>query len=329
MPELVNVVSSSPRHADILDQTFPIWHEGLSREAYGRWNSLQLRTPWGRERLQRVAWVDGDRLLASAKRYLFDAVLDGQTVSVLGIGAVQTPAVERGHGHAAALVAAMLARAAADGAAVAVLFSEIGAAYYERLGFCRVPRRTVSLAVIPGQGAPATLVRAGEDTDLPHLEALHARSDGAARFFPVRTRDLIQHSVAKRRARSALAPLGTRTTEFFVSEEGHQAVSYVLVTRGPSGNLGDGPETMWLEACGDRDPSGARVGAMLQVLAARTPAETPPPFYAWLPEGWLPPQVRIVSEAPCAEVMMTASLDGRTRPLFASRDVVWWHADTF
>ena len=127
----------------------------------------------------------------------------------------------------------------------------------------------MSLDVMSGPGAPATLVRAGEDADLAHLEALHAKQDGGARFRVSRTRDLIQFAVAKRRTRSALAPLGARTTEFFVSEEGHQAVSYVLVTRGPSGNLGDGPETMWLEACGDRDPSGARVGSMLQVLAAQ------------------------------------------------------------
>lgn len=329
MPALINVDSSSPRHAEILDQTFPIWHEGLSREAYGRWNTLQLKTPWGRDRLRRVAWVEGDRLLASAKRYLFDAVLDGAPIRVIGIGAVFTPPSERGQGHAPALIARLMADAAAEGVAAAVLFSEIGASYYEPLGFRVVRRTTVSLDVIPGQGAPATLVRAGEDADLAHLEALHARQDGVARFHVSRTRDLIQFAVARRRTRSALAPLGARTTEFFVSEEGHQAVSYVLVTRGPSGNLGDGPETMWLEACGDRDPSGARVGAMLQVLAARTPAETPPPFYAWLPAGWLPPQVRITAEAPPDEIMMVAPLGGRAWPSLDARDVIWWHADAF
>lgn len=329
MAELINADSSSSRHAEILDQTYPIWHEGLSREAYGRWNTLQLKTPWGRERLRRVAWVEGDRLLASAKQYHFDAVLDGEPIRVLGIGAVFTPPQERGHGHAPAMIARMMDTAAADGVAMAVLFSEIGASYYEPLGFRVIPRTTVALDVIPGQGAPATLVRAGEEADLPQLEALHAKQDAGARFHVTRTRDLIQFAVAKRRTRSALAPLGARATEFFVSEEGHQAVSYVLVTRGPSGNLGDGPETMWLEACGDRDPSGARVGAMLQVLAARTPAEVPPPFYAWLPDGWLPPQVRITAEAPSDEIMMAAPLGGRAWPALAARDVIWWRADTF
>lgn len=329
MAELIYVDSSSPLHAEILDLTCPIWHEGLLREAYGRWNALQLAMPWGRDRLRRVAWVEGGRLLASAKRYVFDAVLDGQTIRVLGIGAVHTPAAERGRGYARAMITRMMEAATSDGLDVAVLFSEIGARFYEPLGFRAVPRETVSLHVMPGPGAPATLVRSGEEADLPALAALHARSDVGARFFLRRTRDLIQFSVAKRRTRSALAPLGRRTTEFFVSEEGHQAVAYVLVTRGPSGTLGDEPETMWLEACGDRDPSGARVGAMLQVLAARTPAEAPPPFHAWLPGGWLPPQLRITGTAPADEILMLASLDGRVLPPLSGRDVIWWHADAF
>src|SRR5206468_10676186 len=37
-----------------------------------------------------------------------------------------------------------------------------------------------------------------------------------------------------------------------------------------------------LEECGDRDPSGARMGAILQVLIARNPAERRPAITAWL-----------------------------------------------
>src|SRR5687767_15254370 len=42
----------------VLDHTFPIWHEGLSREAYSKWSRGQLRTPWGREHLQRFVLLD-------------------------------------------------------------------------------------------------------------------------------------------------------------------------------------------------------------------------------------------------------------------------------
>ena len=53
----------------ILDDTYPVWNEGLSRQAYGQWNTAQLRTPWGRDHLHRFALLDaqGD-VLASVNQ---------------------------------------------------------------------------------------------------------------------------------------------------------------------------------------------------------------------------------------------------------------------
>ena len=59
-----------------------------------------------------------------------------------------------------------------------------------------------------------------------------------------------------------------------------------------------------IEEAGDRDPAGARVGAILQALIAREPAEQRPRSRRWLPDGFLPPQVTIVGETPSADVMM-------------------------
>jgi len=42
---------------------------------------------------------------------------------------------------------------------------------------------------------------------------------------------------------------------------------------------------------GDRDPSGARVGAILQALIAREPVQHRPTIRAWLPHGFVAPQV--------------------------------------
>lgn len=316
-------------HRDLLRETHAIWHEGLGADAYARYNIVQSRTPWGAAHLRRVALVDAGAVLASAKWYDFAARLDGQPIRILGIGAVFTPESQRGHGYAPALMARMMAEAAREGYQVAALFSEIGAPYYERLGFTAIERETLTLDVIQKKGAPATLVRAGNETDLSRLEELHDISDAFARLSPRRTIDLINFVVQKRRTRSALAPLGARTTEFYVAEEGNHAVAYVLVTRGPGGNLADQAETMWLEACGDRDTTGARVGAILQVLLARTPSETPPPLYAWLPDGWLPPQVRIASRAPADDILMVKPLGAFTFAPLHGREVTWWHADHF
>ena len=53
----------------VYDDTWPIWHDGLSRADYERFNRAQMMTEWGAANLARVAWVEGDELLASAKRY--------------------------------------------------------------------------------------------------------------------------------------------------------------------------------------------------------------------------------------------------------------------
>jgi predicted N-acetyltransferase YhbS len=313
----------------ILDETYPIWHEGLSPDAYARYNTVQARTAWGSEHLRRVALVDGDTVLASAKWYDIAARFDGKPMRILGIGAVFSPQSQRGQGHAPELMRRMMADAERQGYHAAALFSEIGAPYYERLGFTVIPRETLTLSVTQKKGAPASLVRSGNDTDLARLAELHEKSDAFARLAPIRSADLIQFAVQKRRTLSALAPLGARTTEFWVSEEGNHAVAYVLISRGPAGNLADGPETMWLDACGDRDPTGARVGAILQVLLARTPTETPPPLRAWLPDGWLPPQVRLASRAPADDILMITPLGTTSIPLLHGAEVTWWHGDSF
>src|SRR5213075_2095252 len=65
-------------------------------------------------------------------------------------------------------------REAGEGAAVAGLFSEIGEALYQRLGFVRVTLDEVDVHVERRDGAPAMLVRAGDERDLPALAAMHA-----------------------------------------------------------------------------------------------------------------------------------------------------------
>ena len=157
------VLAEGPLLDRILDFTYPIWNEGLTRAAYGRWNGAQLLTPWGRDHLHRFALLDEqDRLLASAKRYRFDVRLDGRDVRMSGLGAVFTPPDLRGRGYASQLVEQLVEQERQEGAAMASLFSEIGEPFYRRLGFTLVPLEEVTLEVIQKGGAPAMLVRAGD-----------------------------------------------------------------------------------------------------------------------------------------------------------------------
>jgi hypothetical protein len=55
----------------ILETTDPVSREGLSQEAYGRFDTAQRKTAWGRRHQRRVALVNGTEVLASAKQYDF------------------------------------------------------------------------------------------------------------------------------------------------------------------------------------------------------------------------------------------------------------------
>src|SRR4051812_493021 len=241
----------------ILDASHDLWSDGLSRRAYGQFWAAQLATPWGRTHLERLALVDDGEVLASAKIYTFDAALDGRAIRVAGIGAVFTQPAHRGRGAARDLVERLLARASDRGEDLALLFSEIGPDYYARLGFAPIPTTTSTLRVVEDtrRGAPATMVRAGGDRDLADIATMDAVRAAPYRFHLDRSRDLVHYAIAKKRLLAGLGAPGAREVQFFVAEEGASAVAYVVI------GVKDGEWT--LEAYGDRDPAGARVGAIL------------------------------------------------------------------
>ena len=309
----------------ILDETHEIWHDGLTRHAYGRLYAAHVATPWGQKRLQRLALVEGGDVLASAKLYTFDAILDGRPIRIAGIGAVFTSPASRRRGAARELIEKTLERAAADGADLALLFSEIGADYYARLGFEVVERRDRQLRVTESSrhGAPMTMVRGGDDRDLKDIVSLGGTRAEPFRFHLVRDRDVVQFAIARKRLLAGLAPAGAREVLFFIAEEGASAVAYVVISaRGSEWTI---------DEAGDRDPGGARLGALLQVLLAREPAEKRPTIRAWLPEGFLPPQLTIIAETASMDAMMFRPLSARGTPASAlgGSDVCYWNSDRF
>ena len=308
----------------VLNDTFPLWNDGLSRDGYGKAWAAQLKTPWGRHHLDRVALVDGPHVLSSAKRYDLSLRIDGRIRRVLGIGAVFTATAHRGRGCARELVTRMLDTAVTEGQEFAMLFSEIAPAFYEQLDFVPVPLLESSIEVDQKRGgAPAMLVRSGDDKDIPAIAEMSAARSAGARLAVNRSEDFIRFNITRRRLSSGLAPIGRRETEYLVVEEGHQAVAYMLVT------VEDG---RWMiEDAGDRDPSGARLGAMLQVMLARLPAERLPEIKCWWPQALVPPQVKVAAATPTQEVLMIRPLRDRILPLppLAAAEVIYWHADYF
>ena len=316
------VVASGPLLDEILRLTFEIWNEGLDLRAYAQWNAAQLRTPWGRAHLQRFALVDeAGRLLATAKRYRFRVRLDGQVGSMAGIGAVFTPASQRGRGYASRLIEWMLDHERREGALLAGLFSEIGPDFYQRLGFAAVPIDEVTVGVERRHGAPAMLVRAGDERDLAAIAAMHQVRSSEVRFTLDRDRPMIQYALSKKRLLAGLGPAGLRQVELVVAEEGAQAVAYAVLHENANG---------WtLEEAGDRDPSAARLGALLQVLIAREPSAPPPVIRAWWPRAFpVPPQITLTDRSSPHDIFMLRPLADVAIPEKAE-DVLYWHSDHF
>jgi len=320
MAELVP--AEGPYLDAILDASHELWHEGLTRRSYAQYYAAQRKTAWGRAHLERFALVEGGDLVASAKRYAFTASVDGRPARTAGIGAVFTQPPHRGRGRGRAIVERLLERSAADGFELALLFSEIGADYYSALGFEAIPTFDLTLRVTESErhGAPATLVRYGDDRDLANITALGRVRGERYAFHLERDEALVQHAIAKKRLLAGLGPPGAREVQFCIAEEGVMAVAYVVIT------ATDGRWT--IEECGDRDPTGARVGAILQTLIAREPSARRPTIGGWLPPGFLPPQVTVVDRRRSSEVMMVRGLKGAA-PRVKEEEVLYWRADLF
>ncbi len=133
MPELA---VADPRQLEfVYRQTHGLWGAGLEYEAYRSfWLDLS-RTAWACEHLAHLVWHEQGRVLASMKLYQPAVQWYGRPGTVAGIGAVFTVPEHRGQGHASAMLRAALALSRARGDRGALLFSDIGADFYVRLGF--------------------------------------------------------------------------------------------------------------------------------------------------------------------------------------------------
>jgi hypothetical protein len=297
----------------------------LSRDAFAKYDAAQAKTAWALGHQRRFALIQGDEVLASAERYDLTGRLDRQLVTICGIAAVlDSGADHAGRSFGDALVEQLVDDATRNGADLALLFRPANALSPLPHGFEVVPTTDVELTVTESSrhGAPMTLVRGGEDRDLDAIAAMgHARAD-RFRFHIDRSVDLIKHAITRKRLLAGLGAAGLRQIEFVIAEEGITAAAYLVVTVVGS--------TWMIEECGDRDASGARVGALLQALIAREPIEARPVIRGWLPPGFLPPQVTITSSSASPPLLLARALSPRVQGLhLTAPEVMYWRGDLF
>lgn len=321
MPTVVPADGSTLQRA--LEAAHAVAPEGLSLRAYARLDAALAKTAWGRCHRQRYALVEGAQLLASAVQYDLAAVVERRRLRACGIGSIVSGLASRDPRHARQLVDILCEQAGRDGVAMALAWSDPSASHVPD-GFAVVSMMDAELRVTESSrhGAPMTLVRGGEERDLAAIVAMGQIRAEPFRLHLDRDVDFVQYAITKNRLRAGLGQSGKRQLHFFIAEEGITAAAYVVVSV-----VGD---TWTIEECGDRDPSGARVGAILQALIAREPVERRPTIRGWLPPGFLPPQVTIVSATPANAVLLVRSLGSTVvQPPLSGDDVLYWRSDIF
>ena len=186
---------------------------------------------------------------------------------ICGVGTVFGDPALRDRSHARVLVEQLVDEAGRNGADLALVFWPPDSGFHAPDGFDVMPMMEVELKVKePSRyGAPMMLVRDGDNRDLAAVVAMGRVQAGQFRFHVDRDLDLVKYAITRKRLLAGLAPTGTRQLRFVIAEEGITAAADVVISI-----VG---RAWTIEECGDRDHSGARVGAILQAPIAREPAE--------------------------------------------------------
>jgi hypothetical protein len=309
----------------IVATTSPAARHGLSHKAFLTFEAAQTQTAWARTHQRRFALVEGGHVLAHTVRYDLTGLLDQRPAAICALGAVfGSPGHADAGAYADVLIEQLLKDATADGADLALLTTSPEAMSTRLAYFEAVPAADVELTVAESSrhGAPMTTVRGGADRDLAAIVEMGRVRAGEFRFHLDRDVDFVKHVITRRRLLAGLAPSSVRQLEFVIAEEGITAAAYVVIS------VFGG--TWTIEECGDRDASGARVGALLQALIARAPIEARPVIRGWLPPGFVPPQVTVAPAVPARSTLLTTVLSTRVPQLkLAVRDVLYWHNDVF
>jgi GNAT superfamily N-acetyltransferase len=98
-----------------------------------------------------LTWEQGGTILSSMKRYQPLIRRNGRISRAAVIGAVYTPARFRRKGYASAMIRAVLEQAREAGTGLALLFTDIGTAYYRSLGFHVLPATMATARRIPAR----------------------------------------------------------------------------------------------------------------------------------------------------------------------------------
>lgn len=140
----------------ILSHNFGIWSPGLNRALYLHYQWWQMQLPWGRANLRYFGHFASEEdagssrsnaaePLASCKLYRLQFLAHSKVYRGAGIGAVFVPEQNRGRCLGHKLLNEMIEYCRQEGFDFIFLNSDIGAEYYEKLGFQSFDPNTFSV----------------------------------------------------------------------------------------------------------------------------------------------------------------------------------------
>lgn len=286
---------------DVMPQTQALWAGRRHGATYVEQVLAIAKSAYGKRHYRTFGLFDGDRMVASFKRYDRFTRVDGVRLRTFGIGAVFTPQRYRGRGYASVMLAAALDAGRAAGYDAAFLFSDIAPQFYVALGFAPLPSREIVLRAdsLPAQRLRPDALREGDWPGVrrcfDYSERLRSssftRTAATWEYVRLRLREealtdgLRQTDLVLRRGRSVVAyVLGARIPErdvYAVDEFGCAGPEYAAtipaLLRAAAGDLRR--ISGWLPPAGAREwlPSGTvrkRRHAIFMAAALTTPGKT-------------------------------------------------------
>jgi predicted N-acetyltransferase YhbS len=286
---------------DVLPHSAPLWAEGRSFDDYAADFHAVASTGFGKRRFRTLGFALDGALVASCKRYQREVRCGERQLRATGIGAVFTPESFRGRGYATAFLGALLDAERAAGTDLVFLFSDIHPAFYEKLGFVRLPSRAIVLradALSPARVVTRTL----DDSDWPAIERCFAAHE-ALRPFALTRPPLVWEWIRLRARERAAEPAPVRLGIV----RGRKLVAYVRGRRYPDA------DSFALDECAYADDDAAHaLPALVRNAAGDLRKVT----------GWLPP-------SPVRDLLPRGAVRARTAaiamllPLSAAARAAW------
>lgn len=263
----------------VLGHTAPLWSEGLPLPPYSDWVRTLQDSAWGKAGNMRFLVLtdeESGEVVSGMKLYRLSARLERSPVSVGGVGAVFTLTPHRGRGHAGTMISAAHRLMVERGDAFSLLYSDIGATYYARIGYQELDPRPVSLNV-PDKGSSPGVVKRMHRTDLETLLRLRQIESEGTPFAILRNTDYFRYLLA--RWSFPTSHHGPDRWESRVMLSGSEGYLWALFTR-----TGQEPGKARLMEFAEATP-GAALPALLDDLFAECRRRDIRQLDAWMPTG--------------------------------------------